>query len=61
MISVHQTENLSLQQIEKLLMAAEEVRFEAGERKQLYGWIERSLCQQEYARQGRRERGLLRR
>ena len=56
MISVHEMENLSLQQIEKLLVAAEEARFEASERKQLYGWIERSLCQQEYARQGRRER-----
>ncbi len=38
MISVHETENLSLQQIEKLLVAAEEARFEASERKQLYGW-----------------------
>jgi hypothetical protein len=60
MISVHETENLSLQQIEKLLVAAEEVRFEASERKQLYGWIERLLCQQEYARQARRDRGLMR-
>lgn len=61
MISVHETEKLSLQQIEKFLAAAKEVRFEASERKQVYGWIERLLCQQEYARQGRRARGLLRR
>lgn len=61
MISVHETEHLSLQQIEKFLAAAKEVRFEARERKQLYGWIERLLGQQEYVRQGRRARGLLRR
>jgi hypothetical protein len=61
MISVHETENLSLQQIEKFLEAANEVRFEASEREAAYGWIERLLCQQEYVRQGRRVRGLLRR
>lgn len=61
MISVHETEKLSLQQIEKFLAAAKEVRFEASEPKQVYGWIERLLCQQEYTRQGRRQRGLVRR
>jgi hypothetical protein len=61
MISVHETEKLSLQQIEKFLAAAKEVRFEASERKEVYGWIERLLCQQEYVRQGPRARGLLRR
>lgn len=60
MISVHETEKLSLQQIEKFLAAAEEVRFEGGERKAIYGWIEQLLCLQEYLRQGRRARGLLR-
>jgi hypothetical protein len=35
MISVHETEKLSLQQIEKFLAAAKEVRFEASERKTL--------------------------
>jgi hypothetical protein len=60
MISVHDTEKLSLQQIERFLAAAKEVRFKASERKEVYGWIERLLCQQEYLRQGRRARGLLR-
>jgi hypothetical protein len=61
MISVHETEKLSLQEIEKFLLAAQEVRFEASQREDVYGWIERLLCQQEYVRQGRRARGLLRR
>jgi hypothetical protein len=61
MISVHETEKLSLQQIEQFLLAAKEVRFEASQREQIYGWVERLLCQQEYVGQGRRARGLLRR
>src|SRR5258705_1874177 len=60
MISVHETEKLSLQEIEKFLLAAQDVRFEANQREEVYGWIERLLCQQEYVRQGRRARGLLR-
>jgi hypothetical protein len=61
MISVHETEKLSLQEMEKFLLAAQEVRFEASQREEVYGWIERLLCQQEYVGQGRRARGLLRR
>jgi hypothetical protein len=48
MISVHETEKLSLQQIEQFLLAAKEVRFEASQREEIYGWVERLLCQQEY-------------
>jgi transposase InsO family protein len=61
MISVHETEKLTLQQIEQFLLAAKEVRFEASQREEIYGWVERLLCQQEYIGQGRRTRGLLRR
>src|SRR5208337_4522965 len=61
MISVHEAEKLSLEQIEKFLLATEEVRFEASKRTEIYGWVERLLCQQEYSRQGRAARGLLRR
>jgi transposase InsO family protein len=61
MISVHETEKLSLEQIEQFLLAAKEVRFEASQREEIYGWVERLLCQQEYVRQGRRARGVLRR
>jgi hypothetical protein len=61
MISVHEAEKLSLQEIEQFLLAATEVRFEASQGAEVYGWVERLLCQQEYGRQGRRARGLLRR
>ncbi|MGC1645224.1 MAG: hypothetical protein WA741_05290 [Candidatus Sulfotelmatobacter sp.] len=58
---MHETEKLTLQQIEQFLLAAKEVRFEASQREEIYGWVERLLCQQEYMGQGRRARGLLRR
>jgi len=47
---------LNLQQIERFLRATKEVRFEVSERSEVYNWIERLLCQQEYMRQGRRGR-----
>jgi hypothetical protein len=50
-----------LQEIEQFLLAAKGVRFEASQREEIYGWVEGLLCQQEYARQGRRVRGLRRR
>src|SRR5260370_25590833 len=59
MISVHEAEKLSLQEIEQFLLAAKGVRFEASQREEIYGWVECLLCQQEYARQVRRVRGLL--
>ena len=40
MISVHEAEKLNLEQIEKFLLATEEVRFEASTRAEGYGWVE---------------------
>ena len=39
MISVHETEKLTLQQIGQFLLAAKEVRFEASQREEIYGWV----------------------
>jgi len=49
MISVHETEKLTLEQIEKFLLATDEVRFEASKRAEVYSWVEQLLCQQEYS------------
>ena len=53
MISVHEAEKLTLEQIVKLLGATEEIRFEASTRVEVYAWVEQLLCRQEYWRQGR--------
>lgn len=60
MISVLEAEKLSLAEIEAFLTASEGVRFQGHGRKEIYGWIQRLLIQQEYARQGRRAKGLIR-
>ena len=61
MISVHATENLSLEGIAAFLQASEEIHFLGENRQQVYAWIEQVLRQQQYVRQGRKARGLLRR
>ena len=57
---MHQAEKLSLEGIRRFVSASEEIRFEGHRRDQIYGWVERVLCQQEYAQQGKIARGLLR-
>jgi len=58
---VHDAEKLRLDQIEAFLNASEEIRFEAENREQTYGWVEQVLRQQQYPKQGRKARGLVRR
>jgi len=41
--------------------ASEEIRFESKNRRQVYGWLERVLVEQEYALQGKAARGRVRR
>jgi hypothetical protein len=48
MISVHESEKPNFQEIEQFLLAATELRFEASQRKEVYAWVERLLCQREY-------------
>jgi transposase InsO family protein len=52
---------LSLEAISRFVEASEEVRFEGGNRHQVYGWIERVLVQQEHGQQGKVGRGVVRR
>lgn len=54
-------ERLSLEQIRTFLAASEEFRFEANNREELYGWVTRTLMEQEYGGKKREEKGLLRR
>ena len=58
---MHEAEKLSLDQIEAFLNASEEIRFEGENRQQIYGWVEQVLRQQQYPKQGRKARGLVRR
>jgi transposase InsO family protein len=59
--SVHEAETLNLEQMESFLRASEAMRFEGETRQQVYPWMERVLCQQQYHQQGRAARGLVRR
>jgi hypothetical protein len=59
-ISVEKTEELSLEQIRAFLQASQEVRIEATERAEVYSWVTRTLCYQQYWKQKREAKGLLR-
>ncbi len=55
---MHESEKQSLQEIEPFLLAATEIRFEASQREEAYGWVQRLQCQEKYGRQGRESAGL---
>jgi hypothetical protein len=46
-------ERLSLEQIRAFLAGSLEVRFKAANQRELYEWIEQTLCAQEYWTLGR--------
>ena len=58
---VQNGERLSLDQIRAFLDASEEIEFEAINRKEVYDWVTRALCEQEYGKQSRGVKGMLRR
>jgi transposase InsO family protein len=60
-VSVQTAQKVSLEQIRAFLEASDEVRFQAENRQQVYGWVERTLRQQDWDALGRASRGLLRR
>src|SRR5919202_2570379 len=53
-------ERLSLEQIRAFLEATDEVEFEAAHRVEVYNWISRTLCEQEYWKQSKAAKGVLR-
>ena len=58
---MHEAEKLSLEQIRGFIAASEELRFKSEDRAELYAWVERVLIEQEYSRQSKATRGLLKR
>src|SRR5215831_13886032 len=54
------SDKLSLEQIRAFLDASGEVRFQARDRTELYGWVEGTLRQHDYGRLPRSAKGLLR-
>jgi hypothetical protein len=59
-ISMKNGERLSLEQIQIFLTASEEFRFEANSREEMYGWVARTLVEQEYGTRKREARGVVR-
>jgi len=60
-IRMDDAEKLSLEAIGRFVAASEEIRFEAKDRQQLYGWVEQVLVGRQYGQLGKAARGLVRR
>jgi len=54
------SEKLSLEQIRAFLEGSDGVRCEAENREQLYGWVDRTLREQDYEHLARQSKGLVR-
>lgn len=54
-------EKLSPEQIRAFLEGSHEVHFQAQDKEELYGWVDRTLRQQDYLRLKREAKGLVRR
>src|ERR1700674_1661108 len=54
-------EGQTLEQMRSLVEASEEIRFHSQDRGELYGWVNRTLRQQDYGRLKRGGKGLVRR
>jgi transposase InsO family protein len=60
-ISMEDGGTLSLEQIQAFLEGSGDLCFQAGDRQELYQWVNQSLCQQDYSRLKRSGKGVVRR
>jgi transposase InsO family protein len=59
-VQMQNAETLSAEQIREFLKLSQEMEFTGQSRAEVYGWVERVLVAQEYAAQGKKERGVVR-
>src|SRR5436190_2262989 len=59
-VSMPASEKISLEQIRAFLEGSDGVQFEAENREQLYGWVDRTLREQDYEHLARQSKGLVR-
>jgi predicted RNA-binding protein YlxR (DUF448 family) len=57
-IRMDMREKLSLEAMGRFVATSEEIRFEAEDRRQLYGWVEQAPIEQQYRQQGKAARGM---
>jgi transposase InsO family protein len=53
-------ESLTHSQINEFLKGSAGIEFSGQSRAEVYGWVEKMLCSQEYHRQGKKQRGAIR-
>lgn len=59
-VEVRNAERLSLTEIEEFLQASRAIGFDGQSRAEIYAWVQQTLVEQEYFRQRKKDRGLVR-
>ena len=59
-MQIQKAESLSPDQMTAFLASSQEMQFSGQSRRQVYAWVEQTLVSQEYFRQGKKQRGLIR-
>src|ERR1019366_5501418 len=59
-IRMQNAESLTWEQLREFLKGSETIEFQGQNRAELYGWVGRVLVAQEYATQGKKQRGTVR-
>ena len=59
-MQMQNAETLSPDRIREFLNLSREIEFTAQNQAEVYAWVQRTLVAQEYARQGKKRRGMLR-
>src|ERR1039458_679264 len=59
-IRMQNAEDLTQAQIQEFLKGSRTIEFSGQNRAEVYGWVQRVLVAQEYAGQGRKQRGAIR-
>jgi hypothetical protein len=59
-IQMRNAEGVGLEQIREFLRGSQAMEFAGQSRTEVYGWMSKTLTQQEYLRQGKKARGLIR-
>ncbi len=57
---MRKAESLEPEAIDAFLRASEATEFTGQDRKEVYGWVKATLIQQEYFKQSKKRRGMIR-
>ena len=59
-MQIRNAENLTLTEMASFVQASQEIQFAGASRQEVYDWVEKTLAEQNYFRQRKKQRGIIR-